>query len=813
MTTVQTVTGPVDGADLGRTLVHEHIRISYDGESSTRTTRGTAPTPSSVRSTRWASCSTPGSARSSTRARSSSDATRALRRDRVALGHADRVHHRLLHRAPRWGLPVYWRARDPEEIAELYVKELTDGIANTGGIRAGAIKAATGTEVTGGRVALPHRRRDRAARGGLRHHHAHRELAARRRAAGPLRRRWRRPRPRAHRSPGRADRRRADPQARRAGHVRRHRPHRARDHRPRRAARRPRRRARARGLHVAGVPLAGPHLRAHRTAALVLRAARAPRGGRGAPRADLVAGVAAAVHLHRHRLRAQAAASAASPTPTSRRSSSTTPAACSPAPDRPPGFLSPRFGHPMPGASDQSRPTSRCCTTRHRAAMLALAAVLALDGADRTALGALAPALMAEFSIGNAAIGLLASAFAIVGAHRRSSPSASSPTAPGGSRSSSCASASGAWPWASRRPRGRSRCCSRRGSPSACSPRPEARRSRRSSATCSRPTCAGGCSAGSRAASWWARVPASSWRASSSGSPRGAACSPCSRCSAWWSRGPSRACPSRVVAARTTSRATRSAASTRPSQLHELVEEQHVEAKPELVLEGDQSELADQAAMEYVFKVKTVVMIIAASALGDVFFTALQVFGVLFLVEQFGISRVGGVDPHPARRRRRVRRRARRWSPRRRAHRARRPHRSHPPRRVELPGGVDPAGPGVPRVVAGGRIAVPRAGGRLPHRTDRAAGGGPPRRRPPAAARPHRERADDRPRRRASVGTPRSSAYSRGVLGEVRPKGCSSRSLLLLPLLAASSVCLMIAARHYPSEVAAVEESEVVEGA
>ena len=32
MTTVQSVTGPVDGADLGRTLVHEHIRISYNGE-------------------------------------------------------------------------------------------------------------------------------------------------------------------------------------------------------------------------------------------------------------------------------------------------------------------------------------------------------------------------------------------------------------------------------------------------------------------------------------------------------------------------------------------------------------------------------------------------------------------------------------------------------------------------------------------------------------------------------------------------------------------------------------------------------------
>jgi phosphotriesterase-related protein len=44
---------------------------------------------------------------------------------------------------------VYWHAREPEEIAELYVQELTDGIADTGGIRAGAIKAATGVEVTG----------------------------------------------------------------------------------------------------------------------------------------------------------------------------------------------------------------------------------------------------------------------------------------------------------------------------------------------------------------------------------------------------------------------------------------------------------------------------------------------------------------------------------------------------------------------------------------------------------------------------------------------------------------------------------------
>src|SRR6478609_6359934 len=67
-------------------------------------------------------------------------------------------------------------------------------------------------------------------------------------------------------------------------------------------------------------------------------------------------------------------------------------------------------------ASVQRADESTLHDPSRRKAMLAMAAVLALDGADRTALGALAPALMAEFAVGNAAIGLLASAFAIVGA-------------------------------------------------------------------------------------------------------------------------------------------------------------------------------------------------------------------------------------------------------------------------------------------------------------------------------------------------------------------------------------------------------------
>ena len=44
------------------------------------------------------------------------------------------------------GLPFYWRARTAEEIAELYIREITHGIAATG-IKAGAIKVATGAPV------------------------------------------------------------------------------------------------------------------------------------------------------------------------------------------------------------------------------------------------------------------------------------------------------------------------------------------------------------------------------------------------------------------------------------------------------------------------------------------------------------------------------------------------------------------------------------------------------------------------------------------------------------------------------------------
>lgn len=44
------------------------------------------------------------------------------------------------------GIPVYWRARTVDEIAELYVREITHGIGDTG-VKAGAIKVSTGAPV------------------------------------------------------------------------------------------------------------------------------------------------------------------------------------------------------------------------------------------------------------------------------------------------------------------------------------------------------------------------------------------------------------------------------------------------------------------------------------------------------------------------------------------------------------------------------------------------------------------------------------------------------------------------------------------
>src|ERR1700730_17378812 len=148
MGTVMTVTGPVDGERLGRTLVHEHLVISYPGEEFERTRRWTRPEIVARAVDRMAELLDAGF-------RTFVDPCP------IELGRDPELYAEIAQRTGMQivcttgfytehlgsGLPFYWRARDPEEIAEFYLSELVDGIGGTG-IRPGAIKAATGVEVT-----------------------------------------------------------------------------------------------------------------------------------------------------------------------------------------------------------------------------------------------------------------------------------------------------------------------------------------------------------------------------------------------------------------------------------------------------------------------------------------------------------------------------------------------------------------------------------------------------------------------------------------------------------------------------------------
>ena len=140
---VQTVTGPIELSQLGRTLMHEHLFIAFHG----------AEFDSAVVFDRPAFIK---------------EAVKRLKELRevhgvrsfvdpcpIELGRDAGMMKEIAEKSEMnvvcttgfyfemMGLPIYWRARTPEEIAELYIREITQGIGNTG-VKAGAIKVATG---------------------------------------------------------------------------------------------------------------------------------------------------------------------------------------------------------------------------------------------------------------------------------------------------------------------------------------------------------------------------------------------------------------------------------------------------------------------------------------------------------------------------------------------------------------------------------------------------------------------------------------------------------------------------------------------
>jgi phosphotriesterase-related protein len=140
---VQTVTGPIGLDQLGRTLMHEHLFIAFPGAEFD-------PLAVFDRSAFVAEA-----VRRLSQLRTEHGVRTFVDPCPIELGRDAVLMREISEKSEmnvvcttgfyfeEMGLPVYWRARTVEEIAELYIREIAHGIGTTG-VKAGAIKVATG---------------------------------------------------------------------------------------------------------------------------------------------------------------------------------------------------------------------------------------------------------------------------------------------------------------------------------------------------------------------------------------------------------------------------------------------------------------------------------------------------------------------------------------------------------------------------------------------------------------------------------------------------------------------------------------------
>ena len=142
MATIQTATGPIDGQDLGFTLMHEHVRVGWGpmyqqypemfdrkAEVAAAVTKLTAAREAGVRTI--------------------VDLTPIdLGRDASLIAEAARASGMqiIVATGVYYGIPFHFRLRPPEEMVALFVRDITEGISTTG-VKAGVIKCATEPEM------------------------------------------------------------------------------------------------------------------------------------------------------------------------------------------------------------------------------------------------------------------------------------------------------------------------------------------------------------------------------------------------------------------------------------------------------------------------------------------------------------------------------------------------------------------------------------------------------------------------------------------------------------------------------------------
>lgn len=140
---IQTVTGPIDLCDMGRTLVHEHLLVSFPGANFDPAAMIERP------------AFVVEAVRRLTELRVEYGVRTFVDPCPIECGRDVALMAEISEKAQmnivcatgfyteELGLPSYWRNSTVEQIAELYISEIEKGVLKTG-IRAGALKCATG---------------------------------------------------------------------------------------------------------------------------------------------------------------------------------------------------------------------------------------------------------------------------------------------------------------------------------------------------------------------------------------------------------------------------------------------------------------------------------------------------------------------------------------------------------------------------------------------------------------------------------------------------------------------------------------------
>ena len=145
-TQVQTVLGPIDTADLGTTLVHEHVVMAYPGDQLDPAWSWDREATVELAVQRMKELGEVG-------VRTLVDATPIEGRVDVTIlpEIAEKSGMQIVCATGFYfehvGIPYYWRVRTQDEITDLYLHEIEHGIGPTG-VRPGVIKIASGDPTT-----------------------------------------------------------------------------------------------------------------------------------------------------------------------------------------------------------------------------------------------------------------------------------------------------------------------------------------------------------------------------------------------------------------------------------------------------------------------------------------------------------------------------------------------------------------------------------------------------------------------------------------------------------------------------------------